>query len=283
MPTITGLSGTSLASVAQAQARAATPATATKAATSAAPAADTVTLSAEAKAQLAGGKPFFATADAEGTASADSAAVGKNEARRKQLHLAQIKQRASDVQERGAGKLEELTKRGAARKDRIGGRVQDEQSIKKERAGDQVGRLGKQEEATKSRAGDRADLLTEQAKKTGLPVDQGRLDRLGDRVKAEEVRKAGRLEAADERRLVTEAKVKARARDKLKRGDLNTEERTKRIGQQTDKKLGKLEQRVKRLDRSDAGGEQKIKATDTAAATSTAEAAQAAATKTDVI
>lgn len=283
MPTITGLSGNALASVAQAQARAATPATSTKAAAAPAPAADTVTLSAEAKAELAGGKPFFATADAEGTSSADSAAVGKNEAKRKQVRLEQLQQRVSDVQERSAGKLEKVAKRGALRKDRIGDRVKDEQSIKKERAADQTGRLGNQEESVKRRVGDRAELLTEQAKKTGLPVDQARLDRLGDRVKTEELKKSGRLESADERRLINEAQVKSRASDRLKAGSVKQEEREKAIGTRADLKLNKLEQRVKRLDRSDAGGEERIKATDAAATTGTAEAAQPAATQTDVI
>lgn len=288
MPSITGVSGGTLASVVQAQARASSPASSgasTASAASAGNTQDTVTLSAEAQAKLAGGKPFFAAAGAEGAATADAAAVGKSEAKRKHMLSGKLDDREDAIQGRQGKRLERMKKMQVALQDRVGGRVKSESAQKDDRGTSQSERLGKQEEAVKSRAGDRRSLMLEKSKKQGRPVDEQRLDRLGDRVKTEEAQKAGRLEGADERRLVTEKAVKARGADRLKASGGRTEAQTKRLGDRTELQLGKVEARRKRLVRSDAGGEQKIKAqaVSPGATTGSPEAQQAADAKTDVI
>lgn len=291
MPTISGVSANALSSLSTAQAapaakaqQAAKPATSAKGVDTS----DTVKISAETKSELAQGKPFFASADATGAAT-DEASVGKAEERRKMARLEKLQQRSDDVQERGAGKLERLKKRGPARKERIGGRLIEEQATKKERAGDQSKRIGGKEETVKASAADRSKLLIEEAKKRGTPVDQKRLDRIGDRVKDESAQKDTRLEGADARRISKERRVKTRAGVRLEKGGIRDEMRIKASAGNTDKKLNKIEERMKQLDPvRDGGGEQKIKAsatpgdgTTTGAATPTE--AAAAATKTDVL
>lgn len=289
MPTITGVSANALSSLSKVQPQPATKASTTGAAAKGVDTADTVKISAETRSELAQGKPFFSTAGAEGEATTEAAAGGraerarKNESRIKRVRKTKLQGQADGVQERGAGKLEKMKKRTSVRREKIGGKLQTEEAKKKTKAGDLQKRIGGSEERVKTQSADKVALLSEKAKKKGVEVDQGRLDRIGDRVKDESAQKDTRLEGADARRVKRERQVKARGKDRLTRLDGNSEQRAKQIQGSTTKKLGGLEERMKKLDpvKTDDGGEQKIKASQAPATDATAQTAST--TKTDVL
>ena len=207
MPSISAISSGAI--TATAPARAAAPKTAaTQATSTAVNTADTVSISAETKSELAQGKPFFATAGAEGSATSEAAGLANSEEAAKIMRLEKLESQSDAVSQRGAGKLEKLKKRGPLRADKLGDRVANEAEEKKLKTADQTTRVGGQEERVKSAAADRSELLSERAKKSGVPVDQSRIDRIGDRVKDEAAEKGTRLEAADGRRSSREAEFK---------------------------------------------------------------------------
>ena len=282
MPSISAISSGAI--TATAPARAAAPKTAaTQATSTAVNTADTVSISAETKSELAQGKPFFATAGAEGSATSEAAGLANSEEAAKIMRLEKLESQSDAVSQRGAGKLEKLKKRGPLRADKLGDRVANEAEEKKLKTADQTTRVGGQEERVKSAAADRSELLSERAKKSGVPVDQSRIDRIGDRVKDEAAEKGTRLEAADGRRISREAEVKKRAKDKIGAGDVHTEAQTKRAAGNTKKKLSGLEERMKRIDPARTGGdEQKIKGSATPS-TGGATAETEATTKTTAI
>jgi hypothetical protein len=296
MPAISAVSTRSAAALSQARAATQAPAQKATAATAASTAVDTndsVSISAETRSELAQGKPFFATPGAEGEATADAARLGKSERRRKAVRIKRLQGRSDSVEAKAKLRTEETTKRNQTQKQRIGDRLDTEASRKTTRGDAQGEKLGSKEERVKGAAAERTELLTEQAQKSGKPIDRKRLDRIGTRVKDESAQKKTRQGAGDTRRLSREEQVKSKGRDRLKALDGRGEARTKQIGASSGKKLSRLEERMKRLDpsKTDDGGEQKIKASATpatgAAATGTAAEASAtdaaAPTKTDVI
>jgi hypothetical protein len=263
MPTISGVSANALASLSSTLGASAGKAAAPKAATAAGAGVETqdkVQLSAETKAELAQGKPLFATDAAEAGDSADAKKLVKERAQ-KAKQLDRLDQKAGKVEQKAKVSMEHTKKRAEHKTGGVGDRMKLEEARKSTLRDKQVDRLGSQEERAKGQATDKTAQITEQAKKSGTPVDQDRLDRIGDRVKDEKTMKSDRLGAADERRIGHEQRVKAQAKDKVGGIATRTEEQQKRIAGNSEKKLSGLEERMKKLDspKADPSDEKAIK------------------------